>query len=357
MSLEKFDLHSILADTDRFDYQQAGLGFDAEVLKQGLSCGVTRVTLKCHDLQVAVLPTRGMGIWDAHRRGVRFGWDSPVSGPVHPAFVPLTEPSGLGWLDGFDELMVRCGLSNNGAPQFDPQGKLIWPLHGRIANLPSKDVEVAIDHQAGRIQISGAVQETRFLFHHWQLETTLSLCVDSPEIQITDRVTNLSSQPGSIQILYHCNFGLPLLKEAAQVFARVKDIQPRDNRAAAGLADWSLIGPPSPGFQEQVYFLEIEPDREGWSRVVLADANRELAASVRYDAATLPCFTLWKNSGGVQDGYVVGLEPGTNFPNPRIVEEEAGRVVWLEGGESVQTRLAIGLHLGQAEIEPLLLPS
>ena len=50
---------------------------------------------------------------------MELGWKSPVHGPVHPNFVPLNEPSGLGWLDGFDELFVRCGLESNGAPDFD----------------------------------------------------------------------------------------------------------------------------------------------------------------------------------------------------------------------------------------------
>ena len=53
---------------------------------------------------------------------VEVGWQSPVDGPVHPQFVPLADPSGLGFLDGFDELIVRCGLESNGAPEFDERG-------------------------------------------------------------------------------------------------------------------------------------------------------------------------------------------------------------------------------------------
>ena len=48
-------------------------------------------------------------------RGRPLGWTSPVvDGPVNPSFVHLADRGGLGWLDGFDELMVRCGLANNG---------------------------------------------------------------------------------------------------------------------------------------------------------------------------------------------------------------------------------------------------
>jgi hypothetical protein len=354
MSLEKFDIQSTLADADTFCFERDGLGFEAKRLRHGSSAGVVQVTLRCDDKSVSVLPTRGMGIRDAKRQGIRFGWNSPVAGPIHPVWVPWSDPSGLGWLEGFDELMVRCGLSNNGAPEFDERGKMIWPLHGRIANLPAISTEVIVDTLAGRIEIRGGVSETRFLFHHWRLETVIALSTDSEEILIEDRVTNQSGQPGSMQLLYHCNFGPPVLQNRARLFANVKQIVPRDSRAAEGLEHWDQIGPPEPGFREQVYFLEIEPDQEGWSSVVLAEPERQLAASVRYDAATLPCFTFWKNTAAQQDGYVVGLEPGTNFPNPRSVEAEAGRVVWLEGGESFQTQLAIGMYVGQAEVQRLI---
>ena len=33
------------------------------------------------------------------------------------------DPGGLGWLEGFDELFVRCGLDSNGPPLFDAQGR------------------------------------------------------------------------------------------------------------------------------------------------------------------------------------------------------------------------------------------
>src|SRR5262245_12349896 len=88
-------------------------------LQGGLSDGVDSITVDTGTSRLVVLPTRGMSIWKAWRHGLEVGWKSPVSGPVHPAFVPLMEPSGLGWLDGFDELLVRCGLESNGAPDFD----------------------------------------------------------------------------------------------------------------------------------------------------------------------------------------------------------------------------------------------
>ena len=56
------------------------------------------------------------------------------------------------------------------------------------------------------------------------------------------------------------------------------------------------------------------------------------AVVLRFRRTQLPCFTLWKNTRGLRDGYVTGLEPATNFPNPRPFEEARGRVVPLPPG-------------------------
>jgi len=72
-------------------------------------------------------------------------------------------------------------------------------------------------------------------------------------------------------------------------------------------------------------------------------------ALLSWRAASLPCFTLWKNQGGLADGYVTGLEPGTNYPNPRSVEERHGRIVPLAANQSVRFDLSLE-HLAGSEL-------
>ena len=69
------------------------------------------------------------------RRAARLAVAGQGARPSRPSS-SSGEPSGLGWLDGFDELLVRCGLESNGAPEFNPNGSLRYPLHGKIANMP-----------------------------------------------------------------------------------------------------------------------------------------------------------------------------------------------------------------------------
>ena len=58
----------------------------------------------------------------------------------------------------------------------------------------------------------------------------------------------------------------------------------------------------------------------------------------------LPCFTLWKNTASLEDGYVTGLEPATNYPNPKWFERKQGRVVSLGGGETQRIGLTLAVH-------------
>jgi hypothetical protein len=179
-------------------------------LQGGLQDNVDVIEIKNGALRFTVVPTRGMGIHRARLGNLILGWQSPVRGPVHPSFVPVNEPGGLGFLWGFDELLCRCGLSSNGAPDFDEQGRLTYPLHGRIANRPAHYVSVSVDQATGEIAIFGEVDETRMFSNLFRLSTTIKTLPGEKGFRIHDEVKNLSALAAEMQLLYHVNFGAPL---------------------------------------------------------------------------------------------------------------------------------------------------
>ena len=317
----------------------------------GSSAGVATVRVDNGRLSFEVLPTRGMGIWKAWIDGHAIGWQSPVRGPVHPQFVRWAEPSGLGWLDGFDELLVRCGLESNGAPEFHEQGRVRYPLHGRIANLPAHRVDIQTDSDLGEIRIVGEVDECRFLFHKLRLRTTVSTRVGEPEIRIQDEIVNLSEMPGTAQLLYHVNYGMPLLDKGARFVAPVQTVVPRDGRAAAGIATWDHYAAPEPGYAEQVYYLKLHSDAAGHTQTMLRNAAGTLGTTLQFNVRQLPCFSLWKNTSGIADGYVTGLEPATNYPNTRSFEESQNRVIHLPPQGSYAIDLGMTLHPDAASVK------
>jgi len=319
----------------------------------GQAAGVVGVELNNGKLNATVLPTRGMGIWKCGLPGWEIGWKSPVRGPVHPALVPLTEPSGLGWLDGFDELLCRCGLMSNGAPEHDEKGTLLWPLHGRIANTPAHFVELISDPVRGELTLRGVVDECRFHFQKLRLTTSLTMKPGEAGFTLIDEVTNLSGGPGEMELLYHINLGEPLLDAGANVVAAVKTLAPRNAHSANDLVHWNTFGPADSVKAEQVYFLEPLTDKAGRATVLLKNAAGTRGASVGFSAAQLPVFSLWKNTATSADGYVAGLEPGINFPNPRSAEARHGRVKKLAPGETARFELTLRFYQSAAEIRPV----
>lgn len=320
-------------------YQEFGDHADFTVHKSGLAAGVEMVTLDNGKMKIHVLPTRGMSIWKAFHGDEAIDWKSPVRGPVHPSFVPLSEPSGLGWLDGFDELLVRCGLESNGAPEHDETtGRLAYPLHGRIGNKPAYKVELSVD--GDEIKLTGWVEEKRFHFFKVGMKSTLTTKLNSTSFDIEDEITNLSASPVEVQMLYHMNFGLPLLDAGSQVVAPIKELVPRNDHAASGIDTWNSYTGETPGFEEQVYFATLQGDSTGETRTLLKNAHGTRGAVLRFNTQQLPCFSVWKNTTAAEDGYVTGIEPGTNYPNPRTYEGQQGRVLKLAANAKSS------LHLG-----------
>lgn len=304
-------------------------------LRGGRREGVDLIEVHNGVLSFSIVPTRGMGIWRGEHRGARLGWDSPVTdGPVHPSCVNLEAWGGLGWLDGFDELLARCGLETNGSPYRD--GDRTYPLHGRIANLPAHHVTVRIDDEPPHaITIEGQVDEARLFGPRFRLATAISTVPGSSRLTVRDEVFNLKDQPAPLELLYHWNFGPPFLAEGAQFVAPVRSLMPRTPEAAAALEHYHVYGPPQPGFSEQVYYFELHGEGpEGRTVVLLRDPANRQGVALRFATSELPMFTLWKNTGGLADGYVTGLEPGLNLPNPRPFEQARGRVPMIEPGAS-----------------------
>ena len=324
-----------------------------ETLRSGLSKGVQRLTVKWDECEASILPTRGMSIEHVIVERFRFGWESPILQPVHPMFVPISEPSGFGFLDGFNELLVRCGLTSNGAPEHDAQGQLVYPLHGRIGNLPASHLEIRQSSE-GVLEVEAWIDEVRFHFDKWRLKTIYRFRIGESSIEIVDRVENLAGTTRDFQMLYHYNLGKPLLGKGAKIHAPLDRIVPRNNHSAAHIDRWDEIEAPQAGSTEQVFFCRPRADKSNRSLAMLRNADSTAATAIEFSLDELTCFSLWKNTVAEADGYVIGLEPATNFPNPRSFEQQQGRTVALEPGDSADFHVKLYFAVNAFKTEQLI---
>jgi hypothetical protein len=331
--------------------RDATMGWKVRVktLHKGLSDGVVAVEVDNGAFRFVILPTRGMSLWRGWIDGRYVGWNSWVQGPVHPQHVPLDEPSGRGWLAGFDELLVRCGLASNGPPVFGERGELVHPQHGKVANLMARNVEVTFNESCAEIAVHGIVEERHG--DCWlELHATYRTRLGQPGVTIHDEIYNLAESPVSTQLLYHVNLGPPLLEEGSCVVAPVKTLVPREKYESRCATNWSAFWS-NPEAEEEVYFSELAADRRHQTGVLLRNAVGDFGVSLSFNVRLLPCFTLWKMMGAGDGGQVTGLEPGTNFPNRRSFEAAHGRTRVLDPGEHAAFDLGMSLHLGNDAVE------
>lgn len=321
-------------------------------LHGGKQDGVDLVVVDNGRMTITLVPTRGMGILRVVSGDIRLGWDSPVREVVHPKYVNLEARGGLGWLEGFNEWMARCGLEWAGHPGQDrfinnvgEQAEMNLTLHGKVANIPASEVEVIVEREPRpRIRVRGRVDERAFYGPKLELWTEVSTEPGSPTFRIEDALTNRGAFDQEFQILYHANYGPPLLGAGSRVTAAVRRVTPFNAHAAKDVEAYAEYDGPVRGFIEQVYNLHPYADTEGRSLLMLRNAAGDRAVSMRFAVADLPYVTLWKNLTALEEGYVTGLEPGTGFPYTRRLEREAGRVPKLQPGQTRGFAIEVGLH-------------
>ena len=313
------------------------------------------------EMAVTIVPTRGMNVLEAVVGDVTLGFDSPVREVVHPAYVNAIARGGLGWLEGFNELVARCGPEYHGGPGPDTmidnngnEATVVLPLHGVLSNTPASRLWVTVEtSEPWRLSVWGDVYDTRMFGPSYMLRTCISTLPGATEFTISDEVFNIGGQTAELELLYHCNYGPTLLGKGSRLLAPVKKVSARDARALEGLKDWDVYGGPQAGFVEQCYFFTLYGDRRGRTAVALVGPDADVAATVRYSLRQLPAFTLWKNAAAEADGYVTGLEPGSDYPNNRGFERSKGRVINLAAGDSYTAELTLGLVSGKSNVKAL----
>ncbi|MHB9023935.1 MAG: aldose 1-epimerase family protein [Armatimonadota bacterium] len=302
-------------------------------------------------LAFTVLADRALDITSASFRGRSLCLHAP-GGQAHPTYY---EPAGLGWLRTFSGgLLATCGLSNVGGPNTDEGEEL--GLHGRIGTLPAEELGFWGEWVGDEywMHVTGTVTEGVIFGNPLRLTRRIKAQLGGNSIHLEDTVENLGAQPAPLMILYHCNFGFPLLSPGAELVLDSREAVPRDAASAPELGNYMRFQEPTPDYGETVFYHDLAADNDGDVRLALVNRALDggLGISMRYHKKTLPRFTQWKmmKSGT----YVLGLEPGNCQVGGRAAERARGTLQVLQPGEARAFRLEIGILDGIAAIEDYL---
>lgn len=280
-------------------------------------------------LQFTVYPDRALDIVECTFRSINMVYRSCNGARSHLEY----QPENIEWLRTWQGgLVTSCGLRSAGVPNEE------FGLHGRLSALPAEDVGIVREWVDGKytIQIRGVIRETKMFGENLRMVRTITCRMGENTIQIDDAVTNLSYQKDYIQLLYHCNFGYPLVAPGSTLLSEIHPVTPRNEIAAAGIAQWSIYEEPQYGAVEQCFFHDL-PGKIAVMRV----ANPALGvwAEVSYDTSTLPRMIQWKLEE--VNRYVLGLEPTNCRLTGRTAEIADGTAQAISGGETLHYHVKI----------------
>ncbi len=291
-------------------------------------------------LTYTVLPDRGMDISLASFLGHNLVYIS-YNGETHPAFY---EPHGFGWLSTFaGGLLTTCGLTYLGAPVKDGDEEL--GLHGRYSTIPARQVADLSDWTGEdyNIRLRGIIEEGRIFGTKLRLEREISSVRGRNAITIKDIVTNAGYKSSPYTILYHMNFGYPMLSESSELEITPEKTVPATRFAEEGLNDFRRFIKPTADIGEQVYFHSMKGDSNGRAHVSLLNRSIGISVTISFNTDQLPYLTEWKMMG--MGDYVLGLEPCNVPARDRVALKKDSLLPWLDPGESVTNIVEVELAI------------
>lgn len=315
---------------------------------EGKAKGVSTLRVRtARGLEFWVVPDKGMDIFEASFLGKSLSWHSP-NGIVHPSYYSNRD---LEWLKNFaGGLLCTCGLTTVGSPSEDHGESL--GLHGPISNTPAEHVNWAEDWQRDDcvLTVSGKVRQSSVLGHNLLLERTISTSLKSLSFSLHDVIENQGFQDSPLMVLYHFNFGFPLLTERSRIYCSSQAVESVDAFASHSANRWNHFEAPQKGINERVYFHQMQPDPNGKVTVVLVSDsdNSEFGITLSYDSRTLPQFVQWKLTG--TNHFVLGLEPANCRVLGRAVERQKGTLQTLSPGERCEFHLELGVLEGAKQV-------
>lgn len=317
-------------------------GIETSVLDNGLGKGTRIAWINTGSgLRFKVVLDRGMDIVEAFYNQHSLAWLS------HTGVTPPdpTTTSGMNWLRTFGGgLLTTCGLTHVGGPETDNYGER--GLHDRISHCQAyveSIVQPDLYGEINKMSITGRMLQSVVFGSHLELKRTISATLGSSKIKMKDEVTNLGNQPAPHMLLYHINFGWPLIDEGTKLIWEGKWIprETNDTIFRNGCEFKTCKHPVEEhrGAGESVAFIDLEADEKGICQYEVFNSKLPLQVRVRFKKEQLPWLTNWQHWG--ENEYVTALEPGTHPPIGQSAARENNSLIFIQPRETKTYKLEI----------------
>lgn len=286
-----------------------------------------------------VVCDRGMDISLASFKGTNLAFLTENM-EAHPAHF---DASDIQWLRTFTGgLLTTCGPTHLGPPCED-DGEILGQ-HGRWTSLSAKKVCDLSDYHEGIIKISGELKDSTPFDHKIGIKRTISSEFGKASVVIEDTITNEGGKDVPFNLLYHINFGYPLLCEDTVVSVPSKECVGYDDYTKERMNERNTVKAPDGSNAEKNYMHTFSGKTET-VRISNPKLNGGLSVSITFDSKDLPYLTQWVLED-VKD-YVLALEPANVPCESRDYLRKNGLLPFLKPGETKQFRVEICVESGK----------
>ncbi len=318
-------------------------GIETAVLDNGNARGVRIAWVNTGSgLRFKVVLDRGMDIAEAFYNKYSLAWISHMGvKPPDPSAV-----NGTKWLHSFGGgLLTTCGLTHVGGPEEDEFGER--GLHDRISHSPAQMISVMQpDLNSGDLtmKLTGKMIQSTTFGPHLELKRTISATLGSPVIKIRDEITNTGNEPVPHMLLYHCNFGWPLIdKDTEIVWEGDLEVPNDQSRKIFKVGNnYKICRNPMDehsGSGEAVGFIDINSDSNGQCECSVLNQKIGLKLDLKFQKKQLNWLTNWQHWGANE--YVMALEPCTHPPIGQLAARKNKTLIFIEPGETKSYNLEI----------------
>ena len=256
-----------------------------------------------------------------------------------------------GWLKTFGGgLFVTCGLTNVGEPcTYEGDG---YGLHGNISCIAAENVNVD-QHWVNNeyaIEISGNIRQVKSLVENIVIDRKISSAMFKNEIRVTDTITNQGQTKRPFMILYHMNFGYPLINPHCEVIVPIKSTEGFNEYCEKRKEQCLEIPEPDNTYLEETYIHKVY-DKKNRSGFCIIN-NKEYpgyGVSVSYPTDVL--HNLGQNNFFREKEYFIAFEPCNNEIKGAEYEKERGNLYFIEPGETVYIDLIIKLDTDTSSLK------
>lgn len=296
------------------------------VMTEGLESGLKLILIdNGNGLSCQLLENRCLDIGKLTYKGINLSFLSK-SGYVSPDYSYPIRGEFANYFHG--GMLYTCGLRNIGpAATID---NVDYLMHGRLGITPAQLTANVVDIERGEIVVSGIVTESELFGHNLTLSRKITVSLITNEISIADTVSNLGYRSEDIMLLYHFNFGWPMLSEQTTIDIN-SNIEPRDENARKGLDSWNRFEKPGIPSSEQVFYHTPIAADDHLAHIHVTNPNLKLNVEIAFDPRELPKLIEWKSLAC--GDYALGIEPSTSLVGGRQREIADKRTLLLAPGE------------------------